>query len=292
MALDLPRIHQAYARVLDNCVPWVATTRDSAAASLDADALGFSDVARFDPQRLEHAPFLDLVQRLDERAYAPEGMLMPRWVFYDCTAAPGALVGFAQRAEDVDPRVRALLEVPAGYTGLVPIAAYFVIPMLQPGAWQCVGLVTAERLCAGSVPTGAARLAACFALKSVGATQLWASVQWRAEELTHHARFAPLDVLSAWTPAHTLAATLVFKVDLDDERIESALLSEPPPPAAGGVDPDEKDALITLQRQVEAGHRMQVVGPAVVHPGRTLVPVEAEGRRAGRPMTPNDEAAS
>ena len=61
MAIDLKKVHDAYHRVLDRCVPWVASTRHSAAARLDEGALGFDEVHRFDPQRLEDAPFLDLV---------------------------------------------------------------------------------------------------------------------------------------------------------------------------------------------------------------------------------------
>jgi hypothetical protein len=125
-----------YQRVLDTVVPWIATTGDSAARDADPTRFGFRDdeVARFDPQRLDSQLFFHLVQKLDERVYEPQGMHMPGWVFYDCVAAPGGICGFAQPASQVEPRVRALLDVPDDYDGLVPVSGYFAIPMLEPDA--------------------------------------------------------------------------------------------------------------------------------------------------------------
>ena len=43
-----------------------------------------------DPTRMDHEPFLALLQTLDARTFGPEGMPMARWVLYDCCYMPAS----------------------------------------------------------------------------------------------------------------------------------------------------------------------------------------------------------
>jgi hypothetical protein len=273
-----------YPRVLNACRPWLACTRDASASEADPGAFGFSDdeVARFDPQSLASAPFLDLVQKLDERVYEPQGMRMPRWVFYDCAAAPGGLFGFAQPAADVDARVRSLLDVPDDYEGLVPLSAFLAIPMLEPHAWQVVGVLSVERLCPGAAPTGVERLTSAFALAALGARTLYGTAQWRAPELSLHATLAPLEILSAWTPAHDLHRSLVFRAQIDEARLTHSLTVFDEPPGSDHVDVDDDEALQALQARIEAGARVRVVAQPVRAGPLTQAPIEELAADKGR----------
>jgi hypothetical protein len=99
-------------------------------------------------------------------------------------------------------------------------------------------------------------------------------VQWRAPELRGHARLAPLEVLSAFTPAHTLPRSLVFRADIDESRIVQSLTQRVIPAHGEQLDCDDEAELRALQARIEAGARIQVTGPPVVHQARTWVPLE------------------
>ena len=62
-----------------------------------------------DPTRLDSAPFLDRLCTLDTLTFGPEGMPMPRWVFYDGAELPGGIFGFGRRAQDLPNDVAARL---------------------------------------------------------------------------------------------------------------------------------------------------------------------------------------
>lgn len=270
------KAREPYQRVLDTVVPWIATTEDSAAFSADPERFGFraDEVQRYNPQRLDCQDFFNLVQKLDERVYEPQGMHMPRWVFYDCVAAPGAILGFGQPAAQVDPRIRALLEVPELYDGLVPVSGYYAIPMIEPGAWQCMAIVTADRFCPGVTITGLAQLTIAYALATLAPRRIYGAVQWRDPELRGHAFHAPLEVLSAYTPAHTLPRSLVFRGDIDEHRIISALDEASVPASGERLDCDDEHELRALQARIEAGTKIHILGPPAVHQARTWVPFE------------------
>src|SRR5262245_50215142 len=87
------------ARLLEDLELFVVATR-AHRARLDLQPFGLHVAADacFDPLHRSATPLLDLLARLDALAFAPWGMPMPRWVFYDCSELPGGIVGFGARA--------------------------------------------------------------------------------------------------------------------------------------------------------------------------------------------------
>lgn len=269
------------ARLLGDLEIFVVAT-PATAARLDLCPFGIrvADDAHLDPLRRGAAPFLDLLARLDVVAFGAGGMAMPRWVFYDCAEIPGGIVGFGARAARISIEARALLEVPEGYDGIVPFGMYVAIPTLEPGAWMGHNLATI----AGSVDGGALRglggLTKAVALKVFRATAQIGVTQWDSPALHVHARMGPLALLTAWTPAHTHAASLTYRATIDDAALRS-LARDPGgqvarPPPERWIDSGERAELEALQDRIEAGERWRVVGPPTpVAPGRQRVPIAA-----------------
>ena len=56
--------------------------------SLELEPFGLPVTARIDPLKLSSTPFLDRLERLDSLTFGPEGLPMPRWVFFDCAELP------------------------------------------------------------------------------------------------------------------------------------------------------------------------------------------------------------
>jgi hypothetical protein len=198
----------------------------------------------FDPHDTASASFLHLVQRLDDLVFVPIGMEMPRWVLYDCAQMPGGIFGFAQPARDVPSWLRATMQLPDGYEGLVPLSLFIVIPMLRRGAFLNYSLCSINQGCPGMAPPGLRLLTKALGLKVFAVRELYATAQWCSPTLGVHTRFGALELLTAYTPAHSLPATLTFRFDVTDERIERALSDEPAPPErALWIDADDVAAL-------------------------------------------------
>jgi hypothetical protein len=273
----------AYGLALRTCEPYlVATDLSREGMSLRPLGVQFSPRNVLDPHDLGTAPFLNLVQRLDELAYGPRGMSMPRWVFYDCAEMVGGLFGLGRQAATLPDWARAALGVDRGYSGLVPVSLFVLVPMLVPGAFLGYTLCSANQVAPGVAPAGLRLLTAAMGMRVFPVRTLYATTQWRSPTLAIHARFAPLDLLTAYTPAHTLPATLTFRFEASDDRIAAALAggeSRTPAEAAAGapgprlLDADDEEEMREIQAEIEAGARWSVVGPPVREGAATLVPL-------------------
>lgn len=270
------RLPPAYARIPERCRLFVITSRDGVGDALAPAPLGLEVRAedRHDCQKLKSAPFIRLVQRLDELTFAPVGMKMPNWVFYDCMAVPGGVVGFGAPAAALPRIAREVIGVPADYDGLVPLSLFVAIPMLSPGAWHIATLCALSEVFPGAGLAGLMLASKAAGLVALGVETCWGACQWRSSHLAVHARFGPLDLVTAWTPAHSNPRTLTYRFPVTPERIERAFGRAAP--LGGGVrwvDCDDDRELQALQREIEAGRRLQVLGPPVEDGAWTRAPV-------------------
>jgi len=283
-------IHPKNARLLADLEPFVvATAANQARFDLCPFGLRVTDDARVDPLRRDAAPFLDLLERLDAATFGPEGMTMPRWVFYDCAELPGGIVGLGARAARIESEARALLAVPEEYTGLVPFGMYIAIPTPEPGAWVGHNLATLAGLVGGGALRGLGGLTKALGLKVFRATAQIGVTQWDSAALFVHTRLGPLELLTAWTPAHSHAASLTYRAALDDAAL-LRLARDPgaaPAPAIATerwIDSADRAAIEALQAEIEAGGRVCLVGPpSPVAEGRQRVPIATLAPRSPAP---------
>ncbi len=210
---------------------------------------------RVDPLRVDASPFLDLIQRLDELVKGPVDRVLPRWAFYDCAELPGAVAGFARQARDLPDHTRMLMKVAPRYQGPVPLSQAAVIPMVEPGSWHVYAVASLDRVDAGLAPPDLAAATIVMALRGLGATTGYAAVPWGSPVLAALAPLAPLELLTAWTPAHSEPATMTcrFAVAAEPGR-------ETSPPATMWIAPDDHDGQRRLQSGLESGGRYEVVG--------------------------------
>jgi hypothetical protein len=267
----------AYAPTLESCEPFLVVSDTIRERLHSLSPMGVSIPKRniFNPYDLESAPFLTLLQRFDELAYGPRGMVMPRWVFYDCAEMVGGLFGFGRRARHLPEWVQASLAVEQGYSGFVPLSLLILIPMLEPGAFLCTTLCSINQVSPGAAPAGLRVLTLALGLQVFPVRTLYATSQWRSPTLAVHSRFGPLEVLTAYTPAHSLPATVTFRLPVSEGRLRRALghcelqLRRP-----RLVDADDEMGLRRLQEEIEAGARYRIVGAPLRRGGFTRVPVE------------------
>lgn len=180
-----------------------------------------AEADRFDPTRVESAAILDSVERLDRRSYGQ--LSMPRWAQYDCVELPGMMFGLG----DGEP--------------LEPTAIVLAVPTLAPRHWAV-----------HSVAGDDAAEALAGAIAALRLERVTGITQWSSPTLAVHAKWAPLMLRSAWTPAHSEPRTCVFDYDV--------LRNEPPAPSRF-LDAADDDALRAIQAEIEAGTRFVVTGP-------------------------------
>lgn len=276
-----------YAQILDQLEPFLIAG-DGIAQDLDLCPAGIAIAAAniFHPQHRRHAAFLDMLQLVDRLTFGPFGMEMPSWVFYDCAVMPGAVFGLGVRAHRLEEWARAAMKVPDDYEGLVPVSQFIAIPMLAgfaghdrpaPGTWLLYTLESLNQVSPGMAPAGTLKLTCALGLRVFPIETLYGISQWRSPKLEEYADLGPLELVTAYTPAHSLPRTLSFRLQLREVHLTSLLVSprvhpEAPVPNAL-LDVDDVDALKKLQRELEAGRRVFIVGHPMTHGPHVLVPL-------------------
>jgi hypothetical protein len=237
-----------------------------------------------DPLRLGSEPFLAQLQRLDGLTFGPEGMPMDRWVFYDCAELPGAIYGLGIAPDRLWPWARDLLDLPRGYSALVPLSMYIAIPMRRPGTWfghnlASLGPVLRSQPGCDVELRGLGALTKALAFRCFGIDQFWGATQWLSRALFIHTKFGPLDLQTAYTPAHTESETLTYGFRVTDEKLRASMgdttVSLHRPEPTRWIDGRDVAAMQSLQDELEAGARYCVPGPPVHDERGVRVPIAA-----------------
>lgn len=235
---------------------------------LDSSPFGVDIRWFIDPTRTESATFLDLLQTLDGLTFGPEGMPMDKWVFYDCSELPGFIYGFAMPREELSEREVELFRIPEGYRGPVPISMYIAIPTIEEGGWFGHNLASLNRVLPDRKLGFLATITKAMGLKAYRVRECFGATQWASRSTNVHGRFGPLDLLSAYTPAHSFAATLAYHLTIDDNCLRAAMgdleaeaqLSRPTPSMY--LSADNEKGMLQLQREIENGAHFQITGQA------------------------------
>ncbi len=236
----------------------------------------------FDPLHSESAFLLERLCARDRATFGPGEMAMPRWILLDGAGLSGAIVGLALEAKNASPAVRELLGIASSDTGLVPYSMYIAIPSFEADTWVGHNLASlAARRPPGENLRGLGSLTKALALRALGARQQLGAAQWDSVALKVHTRLGPLQLLTAWTPAHTKPSTFTYRAQIDEACLRH-LAGDPGgrvarPEAERHLRADDHRAMQALQRGIESGERWCIVGPPETpRPGAALVPLARE----------------
>lgn len=233
----------------------------------DESPFGLETRWHIDPTKLESEFFLHLLQRLDAMTFGPEGMPMDKWVFYNCAEIPGFIYGFAMPCSELTDRERELFELPPAYSGPVPISMYIAMPMYESGCWLGHNLASLNPTLPDRQLGFLATITKSIALKAYKVEQCFGATQWRSRALNVHTRYGPLDLLTAYTPAHSFAETLTYRFDVTDEKLRAAMgdpeaqvqIHRPEPDLF--LSTDDLEQMQKLQLEIERGAVFQMTGP-------------------------------
>ena len=267
--------------VLAHAQPFTVSTWLNRPA-LDAAPFGVATRWHIDPLDSRNAPFFFQLQRLDRLTFGPEGMPMARWIFYNMAELPGFIYGLAISNDSLSATERAALEVPDDYRGPVPISMYIAIPARGRGLWFGHNLASLNRLLPERGLAGLGTLTKALGLAAYGVETSLGATQWTSKALHIHARFGPLRLHTAWTPAHSIPATLTYSWQVDQAALRQVVAGEKlagqRPAPVRFIDERDHAAMQALQAELEAGARWWIVGQPVVGPeGGARLPLADRG---------------
>ena len=232
-----------------------------------------------DPLDVHELAFADRILSMEERAFGPSNMPMPRWVFYDCAIMPGFVAGFAARPSALSPEVRAVLD-PAKFPATnspikgssvlkevssldemdwVPLSLYIIIPTMHKGEWVAHNLCSVNSLLAAEQGYyGLGFLSKAFALWYANVEQCSGMTQWGSPALRLHSHYGHLEVIGAYAPTHSHAKTVTYRVSVNTDcwekffnKQEDLAFLENYGPTGTYIDPQSEESMFNLQQRIE-----------------------------------------
>ena len=255
----------------------VATTYNRAHFDLSPFGITIKEAHLVDPTQSESQRFCDLLLKLDSITFGPEGMPMEKWVFYNICYMPGLVFGYGVPAHSAEPELLDLFEVSSDDELLIPLAMYGTIPMTSPHAWMGHNLCSIGKRLTTRNLRGLGTLAKSIALKLVKAERFFGATQWSSVALNVHVKFGPLQLYTAYTPAHSEPHTLTYGFTCQDHALLAAAghpdyAFERPAPDLW-IDPTSEADMIALHDRIEGGASFVIPSAPRRHADRHQVPV-------------------
>lgn len=231
------------------------------------------------PLDLKEASFADRIYSIEERAFGPSNMAMPRWVFYDCAVLPGFVAGFAARASALSPALRAAMDpkkFPASLSPVrnsvvmkevtslddmewVPLSLFIIIPTMHRGEWVAHNLCSVNSLLEKKDQLhGLGFLSKAFGLWYANVELCTGITQWGSPALKLHSHYGHLEAIGAYAPVHSHAKTLTYRVQVNISSWEKFFSQEEDlaflenyGPTGRMIDPLSEGSMLDFQQRIE-----------------------------------------
>lgn len=263
MDLNTADIAPRYRTILDQCEPFIVTFPGNHSA-LDLAPLGLkiNPERIYDPTRLASRNVIDGLHKLDAFSFGGQEMLMPRWVLFDCGEFPGAVFGFGRRAAELGDDLRRAYDVlgSAKNDRFVPLSMWVAIRNAEDGAWFGHNLSSANFVSNHPLP-GLGTITKTLGVKVAKIRKQYGATQWDSTSINLHLALGDMELLNAYTPAHTHVETFTYRIEVDDTRLVAPLLPGWSRPREGGdrfIDADNPGDIIRLHEDIEAGGRYRL----------------------------------
>ncbi len=232
------------------------------------DALDITEIA-----------FADRIYSLEERAFGPSNMAMPRWVFYDCAVMPGFVAGFAARPSALTPAVKEVLDpvqFPASGSPIyksevlkpiksldemdwVPLSLFIIIPSMHKGEWIAHNLCSVNSLVGKQDQYyGLGFLSKAFGLWYANVEQCSGMTQWGSPALKLHSHYGHMEVIGAYAPVHSHAKTVTYRVEVETQCWEKFFTKEEDfsflekySAIQDQIDPMDEKSMVHMQQRIE-----------------------------------------
>lgn len=253
-----------YRRILETCQPYLVTYPGNLGA-LDLAPYGLSVPPEriYDPTRLASREVVDGLHHLDAFSFGGQEMLMPRWVLFDCGEFPGIVFGFGRPAHELGDELRRAYDVigPGFNDVFVPLSMWVAVRCAEDGAWFGHNLSSSNYVAQTEPLSGLGTITKAYAVKLARARRQYGATQWSSTSINLHLALGEMELLNAYTPAHTHVETFTYRIEVTDERVTAPLRPGWRRPSEGGeryVDCDDPGAIRALQDEIEQGASLRL----------------------------------
>ena len=226
------------------------------------------------PMEMKQVSFGNQILQLENQAFGPSDMVMPRWVFFDCAVTPGFVAGFAIKTKTLDPDIQKIIKF-EDHHEWTPLSLFIIIPtMSKKGEWVAHNLCSMNALLPKEKRYyGLGFLSKAFGLWYANVNICCGFTQWDSTAIRLHVYYGPFQILTAYTPLHSYAQTLTYRAKVDS-RMWPHFFSKKPleqfdckfKNSGHSVDPGDDKSLKKLQRDLESG-----AGPYFLRPQEILL---------------------
>lgn len=210
------------------------------------------------PLEMNEVGFANQILKLEAQAFDASGMAMDRWVFYDCAVMPGFVAGYAARTAKLSEEVRQLLKADPG-SEWTPLSLFIIIPTMAKGEWVAHNLCSVNSLLPKEKRLwGLGFMSKAFALWYANIETCIGMTQWKSPAMKLHSHYGHFKILTAYTPVHTYAKTLTYRLDVNishwpgfwGESVNYTF-KEKFREAGFQVDPSDEENLRSFQAKIE-----------------------------------------
>lgn len=181
------------------------------------------------PLQMKESHFADTILNLESACFAKSGMQMPRWVFYDCAIIPGFVAGFALHRSKASKEIIDILK-PADDCEWIPISLFIIIPSMAPREWVAHNLCSINSIVSDSSKLyGVGFLTKAFGLWYANVEICCGITQWNSPAVRLHTHYGDFEVLTAYTPVHSYARTLTYRLKVDTAEWKRFFTAKPSP---------------------------------------------------------------
>ncbi len=212
------------------------------------------------PLQLSELDFANAIYFIEERAFGPSNMTMPRWVFYDCAVIPGFVAGFAGRYSSLNPELKELFKNFA-HLEWVPLSLFIIIPTIHKGEWVAHNLCSINTMVQKQAQLhGLGFLSKAFGLWYANVALCTGMTQWGSAALRLHAHYGHMEIIGAYAPVHSHAKTVTYRVEVNINVWEKFFSKEPDlsfvekySKAGFVIDPKDEKSMISFQGKIQKG---------------------------------------
>ncbi len=213
-----------------------------------------------EPLNINEIEFAERIFHLENTAFGPSAMAIPRWVFYDCAVMPGFVAGFAMKTEKLSATMRKALNI-RGQHEWTPLSLFIIIPTMKKGEWVAHNLCAVNALLEEKDRFYALGfLSKAFGLWYANVETCCGMTQWGNTALKLHSHYGHLEVLTAYTPVHSHAKTITYRSQVNVgcwenffTREDDLEFLEKYEPSGLMIDPTQENSMIDLHRRIQKG---------------------------------------
>lgn len=226
--------------------------------------------------KTETLDFFKLVHKLDAITFGDQGMGMDKWVFFDCSAMPAGIFGFAISKNKAPKSLINLFNISDDYVGLIPITMYMAIPTSHKGRWFGHNLSSLGKELDQSFK-GLGLLTKAYACQVFRIEQCYGATQWGSPALEIHTQLSDMKLEASFLPVHTHKHSLCYLSDYSSENIKIALSGNKREASQYDflLESTDHNRQIELQKEIEIGSKFSIVGRPIHKDDKIFYPIRA-----------------